>query len=166
VIDAQPTMAVGTASLFKSDIRRGFKILTHDWRPPAQGVDPVVRHAADLAITLPSTELDTSSTEYGAGSHYCATLSQAARTSGFWPNGRPARCVSVLAGEDAIDRGASRRASVLTITALCTDEEIRTAMGENCEANHLTVGIRDAYHHGLAIAVATGPSEVGYTMDR
>lgn len=229
--------------------------------------------------------------------------------------------MSVLAGEDAIDRGASRRASALTITALCTDEEIRKAMGElvswadervslveeqwawyvalgrprcdeakvveglhamlachggldctlrrfesandawasaneawaaarrrrdadanangrcagcaaqdgdswwpdwpddeanwsceewamvqdalgawsaqwdrwqpwdvfvangvkdaliyysavsqgwlsNCEANHLTVGIRDAYHHGLAIAVSTGPSELGYAMDR
>jgi hypothetical protein len=35
----------------------------------------------------------------------------------------------------------------------------------NCRADHLTVGIRDAYYHGLAVAVPTGPRELGYAMD-
>jgi hypothetical protein len=30
---------------------------------------------------------------------------------------------------------------------------------------NLSVGIRDAYYHGLAVAVPTGPRELGYAMD-
>ena len=30
--------------------------------------------------------------------------------------------------------------------------------------DHLTIGIRDAYHHGLAIALPTGPTELGWAM--
>jgi hypothetical protein len=32
-------------------------------------------------------------------------------------------------------------------------------------AANLSVGIRDAYYHGLAVAVPTGPNELGYAMD-
>jgi hypothetical protein len=98
-----------------------------------------------------------------------------------------------------------RRASALTITAVCTDNEIREATREIVswsltadelveeqwawyvanQAKHalvrclslsggwftdkttanLSVGIRDAYYHGLAGAVPTGPRELGYAMD-
>jgi glycine cleavage system H lipoate-binding protein len=33
------------------------------------------------------------------------------------------------------------------------------------KADHLTVGIRDAYHAGLGIALPTGPHELGWAMD-
>jgi len=119
------------------------------------GGQPILRESARLPITLPAVDLDTTADPYGAGYHYSPSLAGAARTSGFWPNGRPARCVSVVASEDAVecklssDCGKStlyeyphdlfarydvkmriRRASALTIAAVCTDNEIRKAMRE------------------------------------
>ena len=32
-------------------------------------------------------------------------------------------------------------------------------------ADHLTVGIREAYHYGLGVALPTGPNELGFAMD-
>jgi hypothetical protein len=93
--------------LSESDIRRGFKILTHDWRPPAQGGDQ-------------------------------------------WDRWQP--CDVRVANEVEY--------------ALIVYSAVSQGWLSNYEANHLTVGIRDAYYHGLAIAVPTGPSELRYAMDR
>jgi hypothetical protein len=129
--------------LFEPDIRRGFRIYTHDWRSPTMGGPPILMEPARLPITLPSIELDTTEAQHGAGYHYSASLAEAARASGFWPNGRRARCVSVIASDDTIERQLVmgyrpsnehatriRRASALTITALCAEAEIRAAMRE------------------------------------
>ena len=106
------------------------------------GGTPILRDPARLPVTLPSIELDTTEAPHGAGYHYSASLAEAARASGFWPNGRPARCVSVVASSDTIERQLVtdygfddhvtriRRASALTITALCADDEVRAAMHE------------------------------------
>jgi hypothetical protein len=233
-----------------ADVRRGYKILTHDWRPPIQGGAPVC--AGMLPFTLPTVTLDTSDNECGqqGGYHYCASLHDAAALAGFCPNGRPSQCLVVTASDDAIERGTKRRASALTLERLCAEDEIRAAMRElvaswagahtdelvaeqwawyvalgrpvhdaarveeglraaldarglkwqlkqydstrdawdawdawDAQAslvvwtttqlgwlagyarNSLTVGIRDAYQHGLGIALPTGPNELGWAMD-
>jgi hypothetical protein len=33
------------------------------------------------------------------------------------------------------------------------------------KSHHLTTGIRDAYRHGLEIALPTGPEELGWSME-
>ena len=128
--------------LLESDIRQGFRIYTHDWRSPTVGGNPILTEPARLPITLPSVELDTTEAPHGAGYHFSASLAEAARASGFWPNGRAARCVSVVASADAIERRLERefpydkdpirirRASALTITAVCAEAEVRAAMLE------------------------------------
>ena len=120
----------------------GFRMYTQDWRSPTMGGAPILTEPARLPITLPSVELDTTEAPHGAGYHYSASLAEAARASGFWPDGRPARCVSVFASSDALERQLVvgedqreratriRRASALTVTALCADDEIRAAMRE------------------------------------
>jgi len=35
----------------------------------------------------------------------------------------------------------------------------------DCDPMLLTTGLRDAYYHGLAIAIPTGPQELGWVMD-
>ena len=71
---------------------------------PNDGGPPILTEPARLPITLPSIELDTTEAPHGAGYYYSASLAEAARASGFWPNGRPARCVSVIASDDTIER--------------------------------------------------------------
>jgi hypothetical protein len=118
------------AAVAIADLRRGYKILTHDWRPPIQGGAPVC--AGMLPFTLPTVTLDTSDNECGqqGGYHYCASLRDAAALAGFWPNGRPSQCLVVTASDDAIERGTKRRASALTLERLCAEDEIRAAMRE------------------------------------
>ena len=103
-----------------------YKILTHDWRPPVQGGEPLCD--GTLPVTLPKVTLDTSTADCGAGYNYCDSLTTAARIAGLWPSGRPSRCLVVEPSADAIARGDKRRCSSLTITRLCTDDEIRGAM--------------------------------------
>ena len=111
-----------------TDIRHGYKILTHDWCPPVQGGGPLC--AGTLPVTLPPVPLDLSERECGTGGgyHYSAELHQAARIAGFWRTGHPARCLVVTAAEDAIERGDKRRSSSLTLDRLCTEAEIQAAM--------------------------------------
>jgi hypothetical protein len=80
-----------------TDVRHGFKILTHDWCAPLQGGAPLCDGI--LPATLPPVTLDTSEAKCGAGGgyHYCETLQQAAPIAGFWKSGRPARCLVVTA---------------------------------------------------------------------
>jgi hypothetical protein len=230
-----------------TDVRHGFKILTHDWRAPLQGGAPLCDGV--LPVELPSVELDTSENECGTkgGYHYSAELHHAASVAGFWSTGRPARCLIVTAAEDAIQRGDKRRSSSVTLDRLCSDAEIQAAMralvepwaGEHTDAlvaeqwawyvalgrpehdadrvemelkralearglawtlnrydnaraaraawaawnlaryrelgslrmahglsrRQYAVGIRDAYHHGLAVALPTGKDELGWVMD-
>ena len=105
-----------------------YKILTHTWRPPVQGGDPLCDGV--LPVTLPTVTLDTSRDKCGAGYNYCDSLVTAATIAGFWPDGWPACCLVVEPSADKIRRGNKRRCSQLTIQRLCTDDEIRSAMRE------------------------------------
>lgn len=117
-----------------NDIRRGFKILLHDWSPPVQGGAPLLVcppvGPVSFPVVLPPVFLDTSSKNCGAGYNYCGTLAAAAKIAGFWRTGRPAKCLAVTASSDAIERSSKRRASSLILERLCTDEEIKEAMSE------------------------------------
>ena len=61
------------------------------------------------------------------------------------------------AARDAWDARAARNA--MLVRAAVTRGWLTSLAGD-----HLTIGIRDAYHHGLAIALPTGPKELGWAM--
>jgi hypothetical protein len=113
------------------DIRQGFKILTHDYKPPIQGGEPLLTASQRLPLALPTVPLDTSNSECGAGYNYCRDLVTAARIAGYWKTGRPAKCFVVEAGTDAIERGNKRRSSTLTLLREATHEELLGSMGQN-----------------------------------
>jgi hypothetical protein len=58
---------------------------------------------------------------------------------------------------DARDARAARNAMLVRAAASC-------GWLTSLAGDHLTIGIRDAYHHGLAIALPTGPTELGWAM--
>ena len=107
-------------------IRTGYKILTHDWRPPVHGGEPLCDGL--LPVTLPLVELDLGPKDCSKGYNYTGSLCDAAKIASFWPTGRPARCLIVSASDDAIQRQTKRRCSQLTLERLCTDSEIKQAM--------------------------------------
>jgi len=59
----------------KSEISQalpGYKVLTHDYRPPIQGGEPLLTANTPLPFTLPKIKLDESDNECGhSGWHYC-----------------------------------------------------------------------------------------------
>ena len=107
-------------------IRTGYKILTHDWRPPIQGGEPLCDGL--LSITLPTVKLDTGKSDCAQGYNYTGSLCEAAKIVSFWPGGRPAKCLVVSASNDAIQRQTKRRCSQITLERLCTEVEIQQAM--------------------------------------
>lgn len=108
----------------------GYKVLTHDYRPPVQGGDPIW-DSVTLPHTLPAVALDTGSGECSYGWNYCADLPTALRIARYWPDGRPAVAVRVEASADAIQRGDKWRASSLTITERASDDDLRAAIRVN-----------------------------------
>ena len=109
-------------------IRTGYKILTHDWRPPIQGGEPLCDGL--LPVTLPLVELDTSPNDCAIGYNYAGSLCEAAKIASFWPAGRPAKCLIVSASDDAIQRKTKRRCSQLTLERLCNEAKIQQSMRE------------------------------------
>ena len=112
-----------------ADIRQGWKIVTHDYRPPVQGGEPVW-DGTTLPWTLPAVSLDTSEAEYGTGWHYCADLATALAVARLWPTGWPSVPVRIEASQDALPRGRKYRASQLAIVRRATDAEITAAIHE------------------------------------
>ncbi len=104
-----------------------FKVLTHDYRPPVQGGEPIW-DGKNLPHALPAVTLDTSALECGAGWHCTETLAGALRHGGFWPEGRPAAAFAVEPGPDQIRRGDMCRASTLTLVRRATEAELRAAV--------------------------------------
>lgn len=102
----------------------GYKILTHDNRPPLQGGDPLIPPGQSLPYALPPMVLDTSEDECAPGYHFCHTPEGAIRLVGLWPDGRPSRLYRVSA-TDAIQRGNKLRAATLTIEHEFTEAEWR-----------------------------------------
>ena len=107
------------------DINKGFKILTHDFRPPIQGGDPVFD--GHTPFTLPITDCDDSDNRCAKGWNYVADLETGFRIAGLWPNGRPSSCF-VVEAENGIERGNKRRAAKLHLVRSCASQEIETAI--------------------------------------
>lgn len=109
-----------------TDLRRGWKILTHDGRSPLQGGPPLLN--GSLPVVLPTVPLDTGSVDCAAGWNYVAHIAMGWQIVGLWPTGRPSRVLAVEASSDAIERGQKRRASSLTLVREATQKEIQAAL--------------------------------------
>jgi len=72
---------------------KGWKVLTHDYRPPIQGDDPV--WDGTLGQTTPKVAVDMSAAECGAGWNFTTRPETALRIGGLWPDGRPSRLIRV-----------------------------------------------------------------------
>jgi hypothetical protein len=100
----------------------GWKVLTHDFRPPVQGGDPVWDGRRK---TLNKVELDTGPSSCAAGWNFCRTSNDALRLMGLWPDGYPSLLLRVRGGKDTIERGCKLRSSRLTILEVCSEDEVR-----------------------------------------
>jgi hypothetical protein len=115
----------------EAETAQGWKVLTHDWRPPVQGGDPVCD--GRLPVTLPTVRLDTGRSECAPGTtgwYFSSDLATAVGIAGLWPNGRPARGLLVTPSSDAIVRGSKRRAASLTLEREATESEWEMAIRE------------------------------------
>jgi hypothetical protein len=111
------------------NLREGWKVLSHDYRPPIQGGEPLW-DGVTLPVTLPVTRLDKSEADCAEGWNYCGSLATALKIAGLWRDGRPVVAVRVEASADAIERQTKRRASQLTIVARAADADIEAAIRE------------------------------------
>lgn len=109
-----------------------YKVLTHDYRPPLQGGEPLW-DGTTLPYTLPAVALDASDRGCAPGYHYCDSPAGALRIARLWPDGWPACVVEVEPAADAIERGEKWRASSLTIISRLGQDEIRAAVREMSE---------------------------------
>ena len=114
------------------NIREGWKVLSHDYRPPIQGGEPLW-DGVTLPVTLPVTRLDKSEADCAEGWNYCGSLATALKIAGLWRDGRPVVAVRVEASADAIERQTKRRASQLTIVARAANVDIEAAIRELSE---------------------------------
>ena len=93
---------------------QGFKVFTHDLRPPVQGGEPV--WDGSLPFELPKVKVDRSDDECGEGWNFTARSQDALRIAGLWPNGRPSRLFAVETPRiSVVVRGDKSRASRLVI---------------------------------------------------
>lgn len=106
-------------------VRDGFKVLTHDYRPPVQSGSPVWDGKRK---TLDKVTLNTGPDECAAGWNYCANAETALRIAGLWPDGRPSVLLRVRGSADAVERGDKRRCSRLTIVGVCDECEVGVAV--------------------------------------
>lgn len=111
---------------------RGYKILTHDYRPPLQGGAPIW-DGTTLPVTLPRVTLDTSDKECAAGWNFVGPddLAHGITIAGLWPAGWPSVVLDVEA-EAAIQRGRKWRAAQLTIVDLTDETHITAAVAAIC----------------------------------
>src|SRR5213592_715030 len=106
----------------------GYKILTHDGRPPLHGGAPIW-DGKTLPFVLPTVKLDTSDAACGdSGWHFCRKLTDALRIGGLWPNGRPTQVLLVEPAADVVHRDDKSRASSLTILRPVTAAELQVGL--------------------------------------
>ena len=105
---------------------KGFKIFTHDLRPPIQGGAPVWN--GKLPFEFPTVELDESTDECGAGWNFVKDIKTGLKIAGMWPTGRPSRVFSVEATGKVVERSDKIRTDKLTVLAEVLDEEINAAI--------------------------------------
>ncbi len=107
--------------------KRFYKILTHNYRPPVQGGQPIW-DGVTLPFALPPVKLDTGLEDCAAGWNYTGSLADALRIAHLWPDGRPSLALYVEPSSDAVTRGDKSRCSQLTIVGRVPFEEVRAAI--------------------------------------
>jgi len=102
-----------------------YKAVTHDYRPPMQGGDPIWDGTPD--VLLPIVPLDTSENVCGTGGgwHYCERMEDALRIVGLWPDGWPSVVAEVRPEGLVIQRGSKCRTSSLRMIRVVPEEEVR-----------------------------------------
>jgi len=123
----------------------GWKITTHDYRPPLQGGDPIF--GGTFPQVLAPVEVDESDAECGAGWNFCRTIADGFPIAGMWRDGRPSAIFACETdGPVVVRKGTSDsfpmrvfkighpfapiRTGSLTLTRFATDEEIRAGLRE------------------------------------
>jgi len=102
-----------------------YKVLTHDYRPPIQGGDPIWDGAP--GALLPVVPLDTTKNACGThgGWHYCATIEDALDIAGLWPDGWPSVVAEVSPEGPVIWSGSKYRTSSLRLVRVVPEEEVQ-----------------------------------------
>ncbi len=106
-----------------------WKLLTHDYRPPLQGGEPIWDGKA-LPFSLPRVHCDSSSVECGAGWNFVRTIEDGFRIAGLWRDGRPATVLAVEPDGKYFERGNKLRCASLSLVRRATDDEVYSAIGE------------------------------------
>ncbi len=112
----------------------GWKLLTHDFRPPIQGGAPLF-DGVTFPYTLPTVDCDTSGRHCSFGWNFVHTIADGFHIAEMWPTGRPCAVLQVEA-DAPLERGDSHtrysvtmlRSPDLTLLRHATDDEIRTAI--------------------------------------
>ena len=107
---------------------KGYKILTHDYRPPIQLGAPI--WDGQVGAILPKTDLDRSDNVCGRGWNFCPSLATAFRIAGLWPNGWPSIALQVESMGDVVERENKCRSEQLLICGMCSEDEIKAAIAE------------------------------------
>ena len=104
----------------------GWKVTTHDLRPPVRGGDPI--WSGETPFTLPRVECDSGEAECSRGWNFTLAPETALRIAGLWPTGWPSRLWRVEANGEAIQRGDKCRSHVLHIEREATEPEVQGAI--------------------------------------
>ena len=117
----------------------GWKVFTHDLRPPVRGGNPVWN--GSLPHTLPKVPLDRSANVCGNGGgwHFSLAPQDALRIAGLWPSGRPSRLFVVEAEGEVVVRGDKCRAASLTIAREADESEVEVGVRVFSAVFHLHV---------------------------
>jgi len=109
---------------------KGFKVFTHDLRPPVRGGDPV--WDGKLPFNLSPVEVDESDDGCGAGWNFVENIKSGLLIAGLWPNGRPSRVFEVAVSENGrvIHRGNKYRTDRLEIVSEVGEGPINDAIAE------------------------------------
>jgi len=105
---------------------RGWKVLTHDYRPPVQGGKPVWDGTAG-AVTSKAL-VDRSEIECGRGWNFTVKPETALRIGGLWPDGRPSRLIRVEAQGEVVVRGDKCRAEQIIFGKEAGPAKVRSAV--------------------------------------
>ena len=100
-----------------------WKLLTHDYRPPIQGGEPIW-DGTTLPFKLPRVKVNKGRAECAPGWNSVRDLAAGMRIAGLWPSGRPSAILVVEPTGTVVERGDKTRSSGLTILRRATDAEI------------------------------------------
>lgn len=104
-----------------------YKILTHDYRPPVWGGEPIW-DGKTLPYELPRVALDTSMKECSYGWNFVADLAAGFRIAGLWPSGWPSVAIEVRPLGRVVECGDKNRVSRLRLLRVASNREVREAI--------------------------------------